>query len=93
MGPFLRHPLLRVTLLACLIANCVRCVISLEVETCEVEGNCSVGSGSRRLDLDQYRREEVIGNVRYQPSFGIYPKGCKWRVFTTNGSSEVGYQV
>lgn len=39
-----------------------------------------------------HQKEEHIGNKTYHPSFGIFPKGCKWRLITTEGSDEAEYQ-
>lgn len=40
----------------------------------------------------KHEKEERIGNKTYYPSFGIFPKDCKWRLVTTDGSKEAGYQ-
>lgn len=40
-----------------------------------------------------YRDEEVReGNKTFHPSFGLFPKGCRWRSVTTAGETEMGYQ-
>ncbi len=30
----------------------------------------------------QVEKEVVIGNKTYHPSFGLFPRGCKWRSVT-----------
>jgi len=38
------------------------------------------------------QREERVGNKTYHPAFGIFPKDCKWRQVSTDGSKETEYQ-
>jgi len=34
----------------------------------------------------------TIGDKTYQPAFGIYPKGCKWRDVVLENSTQVQYE-
>ncbi|MEW5301672.1 MAG: hypothetical protein WDW36_004517 [Sanguina aurantia] len=46
----------------------------------------------RQRAMSDKGEKTVVGNTTYHPSFGLFPKGCKWRTVTTEGSDDVGYQ-
>ena len=50
-------------------------------------------AGGTRETLDPYKKEVVVGDTTFHPSFGIFPKGCRWRVVSNSNSSDVDYQV
>ncbi|PNW72188.1 hypothetical protein CHLRE_16g678600v5 [Chlamydomonas reinhardtii] len=45
----------------------------------------------RRVFASQLERDNAR-NRTYQPSFGLFPKGCRWRTVTHDNSSSVTYQ-
>ncbi len=48
---------------------------------------------AERVQADlQNEREQVVGTQTFHPSFGIFPKGCKWRTITDSSTSDVGYE-
>lgn len=75
-----------------LLAAC--CAVLVLAASGEEHGS----AGSEAEDAERkrpmfYRDEEVKeGNKTYHPSFGLFPKGCRWRSVTTAGESEMGYQ-
>ncbi|GFH18382.1 uncharacterized protein HaLaN_15177, partial [Haematococcus lacustris] len=38
------------------------------------------------------QREEVVGDLTYHPSFGLFPQGCKWRNIVNNTDGSVTYE-
>lgn len=51
-------------------------------------------SSKRRSQLARFNDEsktEVIGNRTYYPSFGLFPKGCRWRPVREHGKQDVEY--
>jgi hypothetical protein len=42
--------------------------------------------------LSSKEKAVAVGNRTSHPSFGIFPRGCKWREVTTEGSKHVEYQ-
>ncbi|KAG2434032.1 hypothetical protein HXX76_007760 [Chlamydomonas incerta] len=48
-------------------------------------------STGRRVFASQLERDDAR-NRTYQPSFGLFPKGCRWRTVTHDNSSSVTYQ-
>lgn len=56
--------------------------------------NSKAAALAKRMQEELKREKEVVvGDKTYHPSFGIFPKGCKWRIVTTKGSKGVDYQV
>lgn len=54
----------------------------------------SRSSKPRRSQLARFNDEsktEVIGNRTYYPSFGLFPKGCRWRPVREHGKQDVEY--
>lgn len=48
--------------------------------------------GISTRDVFQKDTEVVIGNTTYHPSFGLFPKGCRWRLATQANASGHSYQ-
>jgi hypothetical protein len=42
--------------------------------------------------LSSKEKAVALGNKTFHPSFGIFPRGCRWREVTTEGSKHVEYQ-
>jgi hypothetical protein len=42
--------------------------------------------------LSSKEKAVAVGNRTLHPSFGIFPRGCRWREVTTEGSKHVEYQ-
>ncbi|KAJ9523194.1 hypothetical protein QJQ45_023985 [Haematococcus lacustris] len=50
-------------------------------------------STSQRMQAEsRVQREEVVGDLTYHPSFGLFPQGCKWRNIVNNTDGSVTYE-
>ena len=48
--------------------------------------------GASKRPIYHQDKEVKHGNKTYHPSFGLFPKGCRWRSVTTEGVAEISYQ-
>ncbi len=89
----LRNPLgVALSLLA--LFNVLSSQVAVAKATSGQAGNVGAGrqEGSGPRGAMVWSKEERVGNRTFHPSFGLYPKGCRWRMVTTDNSSQVDYQ-